>query len=134
MTCLLVKILHRSDCPLTELYLIEYDERIAPGNGLSADMGEDWEKIGRTDVLVKSCSKRLTGLEIKISHIIVMLPSKFQYCVGFPDLTCSLDDQGLSVFAVLPLLQIFRDLSVHIHGDPSSNGNQCRYIIQQVGI
>ena len=45
------------------------------------------------------------------------------YKTAEANLTCALDNKRLSVFAVFPLLQIFRYLTVHVHDDPSSFGN-----------
>ena len=45
-----------------------------------------------------------------------MLTSKLKYGVGLSDLTGTLNDQRLYVFAVFPLLKILGNLSVHIHG------------------
>ena len=41
----LTEVLQRGDSTLAELDLIENDQRIAPGDGLSAEMGQDRKKI-----------------------------------------------------------------------------------------
>lgn len=130
--CFLAGVLQRSHSTLTKLDLVKSDERIPSGNRLSADMGQDRKQIRRADVFIKGGCQCFACLKVEVSHIVVILPSELQDGIGLSNLTRSLDDQGLSVFTVFPLFQIFRDLSVHIHVDSSVLGILCRYIISRM--
>ena len=113
----LAEVLQGSDGALAELDLVKNDERISSGDCLTADMGQNRQQVGRADAFSKSCSKCLTGLKIEIGHIIIVLTPEFQDRIGFSHLTRSLNNQRLPVLTVFPLIEIVRDLSVHIHDD-----------------
>ena len=110
---ILAKIFERSQSSFAELHLVEYNQRFFLHDGLPCDMGQNRYQIIGADVFLKGFVQLWIRFKVKVCHIFVMGASKLQNGIGLSNLSCTLQNKGLTVFTFFPRFQEAHNLSIH---------------------
>ena len=85
----------RSQCPLTQLCFVKYEQDFLPNDYLPRKMWKDWDQIIRFNAFRKSIYQLWIGFKVKICHIFIVLAPEFQDGISLADLPCPCRINGL---------------------------------------
>ena len=109
----LTEVFERGQSSFAELHLIEDYQSLLLDDGLTCDVGQNWNQIIGADVFLKSLVQLGIGLKIEIGDVFVVCAPELQDGVRLTDLSCTLQNKGLAVLVLFPHFQEANDFSIH---------------------
>ena len=115
LRCVLTEILQAVECFGTFLYLVNDDERSFGFDVNPRQSREMQQDAVHVIVLGKDVGYLFIAVTVDISHVFIGFSSKLLQAVGLAYLSCTVDNQRLTIGLLLPDLQLLCDITLHVN-------------------